>query len=346
MTKLFNASRPNVCGYTLAALFIMFMMGTGRDATAQRLMGSSIPTSVVKAVVKYFGKEGAEQATEFLAKSASKEVIERVATMAAREGGEEAVEQVAKLTAKHGPEVLMALHNSATVLPVMKALDEIPASQVRAALGKLAAGESGKALSTAVTRYGAKALETELKHPGAGLVLLKHFGDDGAELASKMTSDQAIVIARHADEIAALPAAQRTGVLSLIRNDTEKVVAFAGRFIEANPGKSLFTVATTTIILAEPERILGGDEVVFDADGNPIVVSKAGIVGRSIESTGKAAEHISNNFVQPLFYAALAFAGTFAALWIMLKLWHTHKREKQLTEQAMLKNLPSEDQAS
>ncbi|WP_345684104.1 hypothetical protein [Novipirellula caenicola] len=325
---------------------ILSLVGMGRDAAGQQITANAIPTSVVKAIVKYFGKEGAEQATEFLAKNVSKEVMERVATTAAREGGEEAVEQVARLTAKHGPEVLMALDNSTAVLPVMKALEELPASQVRVALGKLAAGESGKALSTAVTRYGVKTLETELKHPGAGLVLLKHFGDDGAELASKMTSDQAIVIARHADEIAALPAAQRTGVLSLIRKDTEKVVAFAGRFIEANPGKSLFTVATTTIILAEPERILGGDEVVFDADGNPIVVSKAGIVGRSIESTGKAAEHISNNFLQPLFYAALAFAGTFAALWIMLKLWHTHKREKQLTEQAMLKNLPSEDQAS
>ncbi|EMI18009.1 hypothetical protein RMSM_05052, partial [Rhodopirellula maiorica SM1] len=253
MTKLINASRSNVCIYTLATLLIMTEAGTEREAAAQRLAASSVPTSVVKAIVKYFGKEGAEQATEFLAKNASKEVMQRVTTMAAREGGEEAVEQVAKLTAKHGPEVLTALDNSTAVLPVIKALDEIPATQVRTAIGKLAAGESGKALSAAVTRYGAKALETELKHPGAGLVLLKHFGDDGAELAGKMTSDQAIVIARHADEIAALPAAQRTGVLSLIRNDTEKVVAFAGRFIEANPGKSLFTVATTTIILAEPE---------------------------------------------------------------------------------------------
>ncbi len=333
------------CYVVIATLVVALAMVRHREAVASGWVASSIPTSVVKAVAKYFGKEGAEQASEFLAKNASKEVMERVATIAAREGGEEAVEQVAKLTAKHGPEVLFALDNTATILPVAKALQELPESQVRTALAKLAAGESGKTLGAAVTRFGSKALATELKHPGAGLVLLKHFGDEGAELATRMSSDQAIVVARHADEIAALPTAQRSGVLSLIRNDTEKVVAFAGRFVEANPGKTLFTVATTTVILAEPERILGGDEVVFDADGNPIVVSKSGLVGRSIESTGKAAEHLSNHFLQPLFYAALAFAGTFAALWMALKLWHTHKREKQKTEQTLLRNFPSEDEA-
>ncbi len=304
----------------------------------EQASNASIPTSVAKAVTKYFGKEGSEQATEFLAKKASKEAMERVSQIALREAGEEGIEQVARMTSKHGPELLMALDNVGAVKPMLKALDEIPEEQVGAAIAKLAAGESGKSLGEAVVRYGAKALTTEIAHPGVGLVLLKHFGDEGADLASRMTGEQAITIARHADEISTLPSAQRSGVLSLIRSDTERVVQFAGRFVEANPGKSLFTVATTAVILAEPERILGGDEVVFDAEGNPIVVSKAGIVGRMIESGGNAAAHVSNNFLQPLFYAVLAFAGTFAALFLAIKLWHAHKREQLKTLDATKKS--------
>lgn len=144
-----------------------------------------------------------------------------------------------------------------------------------------------------------------------------------------MTSEQAIAVARHADDLAKLPPSQRAGLLALLRSDTESVVKFVGRFVEANPGKTLFTVATTTVILAEPERILGGDEVVFDADGNPLVVSKSGVIGRSLEAGGSAAEHVSERYIRPLYLTAMAFLGSFAVLWMGMKLWHTHRREQQ-----------------
>ncbi len=43
------------------------------------------------------------------------------------------------------------------------------------------------------------------------------------------------------------------------------------------------------MILAEPDRILGGDELTFDSDGNPIVISKQGLAGRTIAATGASA---------------------------------------------------------
>lgn len=295
---------------------------------AAALSAPAVATSVGKAIAKYFGKDGAEQATEYLTSASGKQVLARVSASAAKQGGDEAVEQVARLAGKYGPDALAALDNSGAILPVVRALDELPADQVTAALTRLAAGAPGRELAEATGRFGVAALRTELQHPGVGLVIVRSLGEEGAQLASKLSTEQAIAIGRHADAIAKLPAGQKSGVLAMIRNDTERMVTFVGRFVEANPGKTLFTVATTTVILAEPERILGGDEIVFDADGNPIVVRKAGLAGRSIDAAGEAAEHVSERYIRPVYMAIMAFLGTFAALWASIKLWHAHRRER------------------
>lgn len=296
-----------------------------------------VATSVTRAITKYFAKEGSEEGAEYLAKQGGREMVERVAGAAAREGGDEAVEQVAKLAGKYGPEALTALDNAPSIMPVLSALDEIPEAQAKAALARLAAGSAGRELADTVTKYGSAALRSELMHPGVGTALVRSLGDDGAELASKLTSEQAIAVARHADDIAKLPQAQRTGVLSLLRQDTEKAVGFVGRFVENNPGKTLFTVATTTVILAEPDRILGGDEIVFDAEGNPIVVTKKGLADRGIAAGGEAVGHVSDQYIRPLYLTAMVFIGTFVALWMMLKLWHINRREKMKTKAAQKK---------
>ena len=310
----------------------------------------AVASSVAKAILKYFGKEGSEEAAEFLSQKGSQELLERVTSKAAKEGGDEAMEQVAKLAGKHGPEALAALDNVPNLLPIMKVLDELPPGQINAALVRLAAGKPGRELAEGIGKFGLAALRSELKHPGVGLSLVRNFGEEGAELAARLTTDQAVSVGRHADQIARLPTAQRNGIMALLRNDTERVIGFLGRFVQANPGKTLFTVATTTVILAEPERILGGDEIVFDAEGNPIVVQKAGLVGRTVEAGGVAAEHVSERYLRPVFLAIMAFLGTFAVLWMGIKLWHVNAREKQRTQQraaeseatANAKELPSE----
>ena len=111
----------------------------------------------------------------------------------------------------------------------------------------------------------------------------------------------------------------------MIRNDTARMVGFVGRFAEANPGKTLFTAATTAVILAEPERILGGDEVVFDAEGNPIVIRKGGLADRAIEAGGNVAGHVSERYLRPLYLMIAAFAGAFVLAWLALKLWQFRK---------------------
>ncbi|WP_182868981.1 hypothetical protein [Stieleria mannarensis] len=301
-------------------------------AQAASLPGVMSGTAVARAIMKYFGKEGTEEATEYLARQGGRELAERVGAAAVREGGQEAAEQVSRLASKYGPEALSALDNAPELAPLLAALDELPESQVRGALARLSAGSAGRELAQTVGRVGVSALKSELKHPGVGGMLARTLGDDGAELATKLTSDQAIAVGRHADDLAALPSAPRQGVLALLRNDTERMVAFMGRFAADNPGKTLFTAATTTIVLAESERILGGDEIVFDAEGNPIVVSKAGIAGRTMKAGGEAIAHVSVNYLQPLLLTVIAFVVTFATLFLLLKLWHAHQREKLVTE--------------
>lgn len=293
-------------------------------------------TAVARSIMKYFGKEGTEEATEYLARQGGRELAERVGSTALREGGEEAAEQVSKLAAKYGPDALTALDNAPQLAPVLAALGELPESQIKTALARLSAGSAGRELAETIGRVGSSALRSELKHPGVGGILARVLGDDGAELATKLSTDQAIAVARHADDLAALPSAPRKGVMALMRNDAERMVGFMGRFAADNPGKTLFTAATTTIILAESERILGGDEIVFDAEGNPIVVSKAGIAGRTMKAGGEALGHVSTNYIQPLFLTVIAFVATFATLFMLIKLWHTHQREKLATA-SMLK---------
>ncbi len=303
------------------------------SAAASPLPLASVGGTIAKSVVKFFGKEGAEESTEYLARSGTKELLERVASTASREGGDEAVDRVAKLVAANGPEALAALDNVPSLLPILRSLDELPQGDVKRALAKLAAGESGRELAETVGRYGTIALRSELKHPGVGVVLVRSLGDEGAELAAKLSDDQAIAVARHADELASLSPTQRQGVLALLYSDSKRMIEFMGRFVSANPGKSLFTAATTTVILAEPERILGGDEIVYDADGNPIVVSKSGLVGRSLDVGGSVAEHVSERYVRPLVFAVAGFVGLFVALYAVMKLWHTHRREQLKTNQ-------------
>ena len=97
---------------------------------------------------------------------------------------------------------------------------------------------------------------------------------------------------------------------------------------------TLFTVATTTLLLAESERILGGEEIVFDAEGNPILISKAGLAGRTLEAGGKVVAEVSNEYIRPLYLTVLAFVGTFGSLWMLLKLYHLNRRERLATATA------------
>lgn len=232
-----------------------------------------------------------------------------------REGGDEAVERLIRLAKNLGPEAIRAAENAPNASIVIRAIDDLPANLAERAAKRLAAGSEGRALAKTVEEFGANALEAEVRHPGVGGRLVATLGGDGADLASRVKTDQAIEVARHAPDISLLPPSERNQVISLIRENPEGSVAFMKRFVERNPGKVLFTASGTTVILANREAIFGGGEIRYNAKGEPVFVAKPGLAERFIE-------HAGNRILD--IYLPIGAIGLTA--FICIGLWHTHKR--------------------
>lgn len=249
-------------------------------------------STLLTTIGKHLGRQGGAETAEKFGKEVGETVVERVATKVTKEGGEQALESTAALTARHGPDVLRAIDNSPAARPILAALDDLPGDQIPKAAARLAAGTSGKELAETTVRHGSRALRAEIAHPGVGGRFVKALGTDGASLCDKLATDQVIVIGKHLDDIEVLPPSLRSDLLQVMVEQTDRFAAFVGRFVENNPGKALFSVAGTTVVLANSERLLGGDEIVINPDGTHQVVSKPGLLGRAgegVANTGKFA---------------------------------------------------------
>lgn len=288
-------------------------------------------SSLLKALSRYASTEAIGETAETLAKELGEETIERVTVKILKEGGEESLESLTILVAKHGPDAIRALDNSSLAMPVLRALEELPANQAARAAARLAAGSQGKELAAATARYGAAVLRAEILHPGIGGRFVRTLGTDGASLCSKLTADEAIAMGRYVDDIAQLAPSQRGRLLEIVNADKDRFFAWLGRFVEANPGKTIGSATLMAVFLPNSERILGGDEIVFDAEGNPIVISKTGLAGRTLQAGGRVVAEVSNSYIRPLYLTVIAFVVTFATLFMLTKLWHVHQREKLAT---------------
>ena len=280
---------------------------------------AGIGASLLKAAGKFMSKEGSETASRQLAKGISDEVADRVATKLLKEGGEEVVERAAKLTAEHGPDVVRALGNVADPIVVLKALDDLPIkANVPAAAARLAAGEGGKQLGELTTKYGSKMLAAEVKHPGIATAYAKSLGDEGIDLCSKLNKDQALDIGRHLDDITELPPELRRKLLSLADENPSGLAKYVREFTANNPKSVLFTVAATTLLLSQPETMLGGPD---KPDGTP----DPGFVQRF-------SDWLFDRTFRPILKAALWIGIPFVviyAAWKLYKTWRIDSREIQ-----------------
>ena len=246
------------------ALFVVALAMTALPAEAQVAMAAREAAEVLAATLgRSLGKAGTSEAAEQIARLGGREGLEILASRTLREGGEQALRKVVANAAKYGPDYLMVLKNARSPQFMAKVLDELPADAVKPAIRALGRKSTGEALEVAVETCGVKALQAEVKYQGVGSHLVESFGDDG--LAAVSSVDEAATLVRHADDITRLPAAQKAGVLQLLHDDGKQMVAFMGRFVEKNPQTVLFTSAATTVILANSERLLGGDDIALDA---------------------------------------------------------------------------------
>jgi hypothetical protein len=97
------------------------------------------------------------------------------------------------------------------------------------------------------------------------------------KLGRNLTTDQAVVVARHADEIAKLPAAQRTGVMQALAKSPARIASY----LERHP-KILLTTAGVMTVVALKDEIVGTTQLALDAAGNPIAVVKPGFIERLV----------------------------------------------------------------
>jgi len=294
----------------------VLVVGGGSDmASGQGAVLRKPVQEVIEAIGRYFAKRGGREFTEELAELGGEAFVREVTERTIREGGEDALELLVRKAGAHGPDALRAADNAVSIPRLLKAVDDLPEDMAGPAFRRLSAGADGRILAEAVEQYGPKALRAELRHPGIGGRLVSRFGDDGVQLSSKVSTDQAITVSRHADDIAALPASQKQRVIDLLRDDTERMVTFMGRFIEKNPGKVLFTVAGTAVVLANADKVLGGEgEIVIGPDGEPVYVAQPGMI-----------ERFTMGIVNRVLAVMLPLVALAAAAWLCIKLWFRYR---------------------
>jgi len=318
----------------LISVFLLSMSGCGAVAKEATVGPGGV---VLKALARFFGKESIEEVSEQLAKVGGKELFERAASKIASEGGEELAGRVATQTLKHGPEILRAIDNvPVSTKTILNALDEIPPEQVVAASRRLAAGKEGVEVASSVAKYGANALRTELAHPGIGSKLIRAFGDDGAEMVVGLSDDYAVALARHSEELAVLPAAQRKSILEMINKDKDAFFRWLGDFVFKNPGKIVFSTATAATLIASPSLLI--EEVTeFGPDGKPTRTTKTGPLNKPGEAIGKAVAKPLGSTLNWLGLVFVLAVGAFAAI----KLWGQWKQTNAQVQKLETESKPS-----
>jgi len=288
-------------------------------ATTPMVAHAGLGSSLIKAAGNFMAKEGTETASKQLGKGISDEVADRVAATLLKEGGEQLVEKAARLTADRGPDVVRALDNVANPAAVLKALDALPIkADVPTAAARLAAGEGGKHLGELTAEYGSKMLAAEVKHPGIATAYAKSLGDEGIELCSKLNKDQAIDIGRHLDDIAELSPELRRKLVSLANDNPSGFAKYVHEFTANNPKSVLFTVAATTLLVSQPEIMLGGPDY---PDGSP----NQGWIHRF---TGWLFDRTFGPIINAALWIAIPFACIYAA-WKLYKTWRIDSHEIQ-----------------
>lgn len=192
---------------------------------------------------------GTEAATE-LARLGGQKAVQEMMEQAMKEGGEVLMKQSAQLAEKHGILAVKALHGAPGT--VVRALDGIPAEMAENGLRAIA--REPVAMQAMVKEFGGTALETAAKHPGLAAPVSR-LGSEGFDIARQVTTPEAAILARHADDIAKLPATERAAVMDLIKKSPGKVLAW----MEKHPKLLVTGAVAGTVVLARRELFGEGD---------------------------------------------------------------------------------------
>jgi limonene-1,2-epoxide hydrolase len=311
-------------------LFIVVFAITSGDAIVWGQAGPLRRTTqeVIEALGRYAGRHSGRDVGRELLELGGEAGVQRIAARIAREGGEEAVQRAIRLTEEFGPDALRALNHAPNTTTLLRAIDDLPAEGMEIAIRRLAAGAEGRVLAETVERAGVAALRAEVRHPGVGGAIVRHLGDDGAELASRFSTDRARQLAAHAPDIALLPPAERAGVIRLFREQPDGMFQWIGRFVRENPGKVLFTTGTAAVLIARPEYMLGDPDLVAveGADGTVVYARRQGLP-----------ERIMMPVINRVLAAVLPVISLGAFAWVGIYLWGRYRISRCKVQVAEMK---------
>jgi len=272
----------------ISSLLVFFCFSEGYSQSALvRKAGKEL----IESLSEWSGKAGKHELAELIADEGGEAALKELAEKVVKEGGEESFEKMLRLTKRNGTDVLRAIRNASDPTTVIRVLDEIPEDILLPASRRLAAGNQGKALAKLIEAapiHGKNMLIAEVKHPGIGAMFVSKMGTPGFVMANRVSTSALATFSSHADDIAKLSKHQRDALLNLMGKKYEQMEAFIAQFVRDHPGKTLFTAASTTVILANSDQIFGKDIIVYDEDGNiKEIQHRPGLLERLFEKTLK-----------------------------------------------------------
>jgi hypothetical protein len=269
-----RAMRLCRAGLELALVTVIAASAAG-PAQAQE---ATLVKSAVKEVLEILGtqaeKEGAKTVGRELAEFGGEAAVRQTMEQVARETGEEGVVNVVRLSKSYGIDAMKA----AKVAPKLTAnfIDRVSPEFAPGALRALARPEERAVLAKLDSELVPGALEAAARHPGVGAEVVDKLGVAGVRASQRFDTDAMIQLARSPDaaRVAALPAAQRKGLISAMTN-----------FIEQHP-KTVLGAAGLGLFVTYKDDILGGKgEIVLGPDGKPMYVPATGIAERVTNRT-------------------------------------------------------------
>lgn len=208
----------------------------------------AVAARVAAEIAEQLAQKGSTQAARELAQMGGEVAVREVLEQAEKEGGEALVKALADHAGKYGIVAIQAAKGSPRA--VIAAVDKLPKDLAEKGLQAIA--REPQVMQKLVSETGQEALEAAARHPGIGSKIAQTLGKEGAETAAKLSDDAAMALARHADDIAKLPAAERTGLLAAMRTQTARAL----KFLEKHP-KTLLTAAAVTAFIAGKDELLG-----------------------------------------------------------------------------------------
>lgn len=305
------STRATILNATLAAM--VFLPSIASDAVAQQ---STVAKALAKAIVKALGDDAAAFGGEAVAEQTVRRLLNEAAHTGGQAGEALAERQLRRVLASENPAATVALKEiSGRNLPLLDGVvadDALPLAV--GALARKSVAETLQAIETPALQRAA--LRAELRLPGAGAKLVKHYGDEGTRLGRTLNLDQAnsLLGALRPNAVNAMPASERSKLLSVLESRPDAVL------------RNLDTISGPLVVVAGGAVLWHGTDVVLEP-AERVIERPDGTVIRERTSLGaravRGATSVGLGFAESLKWTGIALAvvlGITIAAALLLKL--------------------------